>query len=543
MVVLQGSPVQAQDAETLYRTIAALETSLRDAVAQERNQRDEHLARVQDEVRALRVVLQREAEGQADSVAAATAIFSEVQARHAALYAAQIDAASQFDVLQREVQDLRLHVAALAKEDEGRADSTEQAQRYDDLQRTLAELTAYLDAVRPAIARMQAQRWSLTGEVRHRSTTDARRPSTAVNNDHLLRTRLAVAFQPGDGMSALVQVQDARFFGSGDPSRGRGTLDASADAIGLHQAYVDIQDIAGTATSVRFGRQELVLGKQRLIGSLGWSNVGRSFDAVSVQNVTRGITTKAFAARLEQSPGAVQNLTAIHTTIPVAEGHTLAAFAIHDNNRASASADTEAFRRLERTTTGIRSNGQPGTWRYDIEAIGQFGRSRATPTTTADIRAYLVSAEVGRTFDIGRPLDVRGLYTILSGDETPGDATSQTFNTLFATNHAFYGMMDYFPVTYTAQGLHDASLSARLRIDPKTVLRADLHHFRVDQAVAADDGRRVLGQEVDLRVTHTFRTHLNIQAGFAVFRATELMESAIGRSFTTFGYLMTRISL
>ncbi|MEM6646688.1 MAG: alginate export family protein [Bacteroidota bacterium] len=541
--MLLAVPSQAQDAETLYRTIAKLETSLRDAVAQERTQRDQHLARMQNEVRALRLVLEYEAQSQADSVAATAAIFSELKHQHAALFAAQVDAESQFTRLQREVQDLSRQVAALAAQQPDRAEDDGQDQQYDELQRVVAQLSAYLDEIRPAIERVQAERWTLSGEVRHRSTADARRPSTSANNNHLLRTRLAVTFQPGDGMAALVQVQDARVFGGGDPSRGRGTLDASADAIGLHQAYVDIQDIGGTSTSVRFGRQELVLGNQRLIGSLGWSNVGRSFDAVSVRHAAQRVTALAFAARLEQSPDAVQNLAAVQATFDVAEGHALSGFAVYDNNRASATADMAAFRPLERTTTGVRANGQQGSWRYDAEVIGQLGKNRAAPMNMADIRAYLVSAKVGRVFDLGLPLEVSGLYTILSGDATPGDATRQTFNTLFATNHAFYGMMDYFPVTYAAQGLHDASLSARLRLDPQTVLRADVHHFRVDQAVTPGDGRRALGQEVDLRLTHTFRTHLNIQAGVAVFRATELMESAIGRSFTTFGYLMTRISL
>jgi hypothetical protein len=115
--------------------------------------------------------------------------------------------------------------------------------------------------------------FTVTGQVRHRSELD-RRSGIEPPSLHLLRTRLNLSFRPSEDVTGFVQVQDARLFGGGDPAAGRGTLDGRAPALDLHQAYFAVTHLLGAPLRLKVGRQELAYGNQRLIGSVGWSNVG-----------------------------------------------------------------------------------------------------------------------------------------------------------------------------------------------------------------------------------------------------------------------------
>ena len=87
-----------------------------------------------------------------------------------------------------------------------------------------------------------------------------------------MRSRLNVAGALEGGVGFFVQVQDVRLFGEET-----GTLtDFSGDNIDFHQAYLDLRSDHGIR--FRAGRQELALGGERLIGSVGWTQQGRSFD-------------------------------------------------------------------------------------------------------------------------------------------------------------------------------------------------------------------------------------------------------------------------
>ena len=86
----------------------------------------------------------------------------------------------------------------------------------------------------------------------------------------------------------------------------------------------------------------------------------------------------------------------------------------------------------------------------------------------------------------------------LSGDDDPTDATTNAFNTLYATNHKFYGYMDYFlfiPQQLDQAGLVDGIIRAAFQLNPTTVFRADLHRFHTAEERL---GETALGTEFDL---------------------------------------------
>jgi hypothetical protein len=91
------------------------------------------------------------------------------------------------------------------------------------------------------------------------------------NNFTELRTRLGLKFSPTENIEGFVQIQDSRIYGT-EPN----TL-TSTDNIDLHQAYFNVNKLFDLPFNLKLGRMELSYGPQRLIGAVGWHNVGQQF--------------------------------------------------------------------------------------------------------------------------------------------------------------------------------------------------------------------------------------------------------------------------
>tara|TARA_B100000959_G_scaffold261111_1_gene298329 strand:- start:1085 stop:1612 length:528 start_codon:yes stop_codon:yes gene_type:complete len=103
------------------------------------------------------------------------------------------------------------------------------------------------------------------------------RDSDGVQSDGLTatRTRASVHARLEGGVSASMQWQDVRVWGEEGNTLG----DYSGDQIDLHQGWVQFADFADMGVDLRLGRQEIAFGGQRLVGTVGWTHQGRSFDA------------------------------------------------------------------------------------------------------------------------------------------------------------------------------------------------------------------------------------------------------------------------
>lgn len=86
-----------------------------------------------------------------------------------------------------------------------------------------------------------------------------------------------------ESMTASVLIQDSRVWGGQTGARtGLGTAnDATQEGTDVRIAWIEAKDLG--PFSVRVGRQIFRLGEERLVGPGEWSNVGRSFDGVSLK--------------------------------------------------------------------------------------------------------------------------------------------------------------------------------------------------------------------------------------------------------------------
>src|SRR5688572_23702607 len=114
-----------------------------------------------------------------------------------------------------------------------------------------------------------------------------------VDNDYFLeRIRLRGGYTDqwwsvlAEGQVSLVQ-NDKRFAYANVPpvrdtvaKKGDGP---EADIAELHQAYFTIGNHKKFPLSAKIGRQEMIYGDERLIGAVGWNNIGRTFDAAKMR--------------------------------------------------------------------------------------------------------------------------------------------------------------------------------------------------------------------------------------------------------------------
>ena len=387
---------------------------------------------------------------------------------------------------------------------------------------------------------------SLAGQVRFRTEIDRRNPFELMPEReeafdyHLLRTRVSLTIRPLPDVTGLIQAQDSRTFGSSG-----NTLGVDPNAFDLHQAWVRVDDFVVDGTSITLGRQELSYANERLIGAVGWHNRGRAFDALKIRSEFGSGSVDLFASRTNDRTGTSsradrgnEHLFGIWGTVRPSDRQTVDLFVLYDNDNTKLAFGPDSGSDLRnRGTYGVRWLGSVSSLTFELEGAYQSGEQVPVPdafdsTELVDIAAYMASARaslrVGTT-DIGL------LYTRLSGDDDPTDGEINTFNTLFATNHKFYGAMDYFPGV--SSGLQDIALLLGLWTGERTSLSVDGHYF-----LPADSGDPY-GIEVDLTATHRYNDAVTFQAGASLFLPDGIFAAAFDDRNGYWGFLMVTVGL
>ena len=148
-------------------------------------------------------------------------------------------------------------------------------------------------------------------------------------------------------------------------------------------------------------------------------------------------------------------------------------------------------------------------------------------------------------------LDLTLWYDYLSGDDDLDDDKTKVFDTLFATNHKYYGYADLFlniPVHTGGLGLQDLALKAALPLSDQVSLGVHGHSFRTAQKGDLESSH--LGEEVDLTLTYKYRPGFTVVAGLSRVMADDSMTSVTRYKNSiedwngdmTFTYLMTNTS-
>jgi hypothetical protein len=341
-----------------------------------------------------------------------------------------------------------------------------------------------------------------------------------------MRVRLGLAAELEGDVRLRVQAQDVRLWGEEGNTLG----DFRADNFDLHQGYVEIGGSDRTGFAARAGRQEVALGGERLIGAVGWTQQGRAFDGVrlSLRRGRADVDLVGFKTAENLATGHVDDsgLLGAYAVLDVNESSTLDTYALHVRETGEA--------RTRETTVGARWAGSSGRWRWRFEGSRQFGERGGR-----DVSAFMLGGRLGAIIDDGGS-ELTLWYDLLSGDEDPEDDDVKVFNTLFATNHKFYGFADLFldiPAHTASRGLQDAAVKAMVSPMATVAVGADLHSFHLARKGDWPSGR--LGEELDLTLRYRHSPHLTVTGGFSrVFAGDALGDTGRLSEDMTWSYVM-----
>jgi hypothetical protein len=261
----------------------------------------------------------------------------------------------------------------------------------------------------------------------------------------------------------------------------------------------------------RFGRQEVNFGGQRLVGAVNWTQQARSFDGIRVGSGGSVGNIDVFAAKLQDSQAddieQEADLVSAYGTWDISGHQDLDLYWIYDHREDDE--DDLDDTATNRHTFGARWVGDGGGIRYRAEGSYQTGTFIG-----ADVSAFMLGGRLAYGF-AGKG-DVTLWYDYLSGDGDPGDGDLKVFDTLFATNHKFYGFADLFlniPAHTGGRGLQDLAIKGTYRPHGDWLLRLDLHSFHM--ADKGDLASSHFGEEIDLVGTWKYSRHVNLSAGFS----------------------------
>ncbi len=232
-----------------------------------------------------------------------------------------------------------------------------------------------------------------------------------------------------DFFRAFVQLGDDRIFGR----RGY-TSTTDVDRWDLMQRFVDLRlpSPFGDDPTLRYGREELLFGYQRLVAVREGPNVRRAFDGFRINDkigeasvdfvVAQPVVNSPYA--MDDTSNAAQHLAGLYVTTPV-----VAALKADFYNLAFSNAQAK-FRGLTGAekidTTGTRLFGKADGFDWNFEASVQTGAFR-----TQKVDAYMLAAVAGYTLE---DLDWKPRFGFSANDISGDNANSKTigvFNPMF----------------------------------------------------------------------------------------------------------------
>jgi hypothetical protein len=362
-----------------------------------------------------------------------------------------------------------------------------------------------------------AQDWTFGGSVRirHEAMNKDFSDTSGFNNLNYQRTRFSAKYKKGNKFIFL-QLQDSRVMGTETNTLN----DGSADALDMHQAYFMLDN--NGPLSLKMGRYEVAYGSQRLVGSVGWHNIGRSFDGYTLLYQLSN-ESKIEIFNLKQVDG-----------YPDKEANDINVRGanIFFSNSLPFVKEGLLLQDKDRTTGLLTLGKKSGLFSFNGELGFQSGKHNEK-----NLAGWLVS--VSGSYKINSVVFRAGV-DIVSGDDTT-TTEDESFYTLFATNHKFYGHMDYFlnlPVHTKGLGLVDAQFQVVTTILGRK-LNTTVHQFYSHKNNL--EGKNVFGTEIDNSLILPFIGKSKMVLGHSFFFPGELF--AEDGEMAQWGYFMISVNL
>lgn len=358
-----------------------------------------------------------------------------------------------------------------------------------------------------------------------------------------------------DKTKLVITLQDARIWGGQNPT----ITDSSTEqqATDIREAYVQMKNFFYTPFDLKLGRQKLEYGEEMLVGSLDWSNVGRSFDGFKL-TWDKGINNfQAFSTIIQESNSNDLNNTAnslnkqgmyfsgFYNQVKFHRGFMVDLFGLARNQDVDGHSNqlyTGGLRFSNRTDAGNKTPAD--MWfDYSIEGAYQGGQKAGK-----EIQAYGAVAFVGVKFDLGVKMRFGGQGAYSSGDRNPNDGKYETFDSLYPTPHYQFGQADMTSwrnltgggLDYTVWFTPDFSVKLDYWYAMRTSGNDSWYSIGgTPYASAALGTEKELYQEAGVLINYKPRDYLMFQSGYAYAMRGKAMNAANKSGDYQFAYFMS----
>jgi hypothetical protein len=314
---------------------------------------------------------------------------------------------------------------------------------------------------------------------------------------------------------------------------------------------VNVVEWDGAPVVARVGRQELLLGSQRLVSTLDWANTRRTFEGVRTFRRGEKWDLDAFfvqwvpprSGEFDQ-PDSNQDFAGAWATYRREKGEALDFYYLYlnDSNELARQGVVEAP--FEASTVGSRWSGDQETLLWDFEGAVQFGNQG-----NADQRALMGTASVGKHMKDWKGNPTGWLcYDYASGDADPGVGDATTFHQLYPFGHYYLGWADLVG----RRNIHDANTELYFYPNDWTTVWLQYHHFWLAEArdalynAAGAPYRRDptgqagtdVGNELDVIVNFHVTTNSDILFAYCKLWGGEFLQETSGPNRASYADLM-----
>ncbi len=372
-----------------------------------------------------------------------------------------------------------------------------------------------------------------------------------ISDTHVLdQLYFGVTIQPLGWLTFFGQGVDSRIFFNGPVA----ALPPYENTWDVHQAWVQFGSSEKYPFTLRFGRQELNFGDQRLVGAAAWLNAPRAFDAVLATVRFPTIRADIFASSVVNNVADAMDhhkqgnpFYGIYVTLPRLVPKASIepyAFLHHAPVGYTPAYADGAQGKLDEKTIGLRWAGKlGGSYTYEIEVARQFG------TLGVDsIRAWAGHWVASRTFNSTLKPRVYAEYNYASGDHNAANNIVGTFDQLYASPHGRFGLTDQVGW----RNVRDVRAGVDFQVTPVVTLGssyldlwlADPHDGLygangavLARSVAGTAGTHI-GQEIDVQATYKVTKFAQIGLGYGhLFTGEFLNKTTAGHDYN-FPYIM-----
>ncbi|MDO8413964.1 MAG: alginate export family protein [Gallionellaceae bacterium] len=342
---------------------------------------------------------------------------------------------------------------------------------------------------------------------------------TAPNYANASTVRLRFGYETATfkSFAVLVEAEALKTLGGGNyDSKANGKTSyavvADPEFTEMNQAYLSYKEL-DSRTTLKWGRQRLILDNARFIGNVGWRQNEQTYDAFTVVN--------DFLPDTKITAGYISNVNrvfsdnALASSGAAAGNHKMKSPIFNINYKGWAPAelvgygyfldyDLPAANYANSTKTyGLRMKGSTPMGSNDLLYTAEYASQANYKDNPSIYRVHYTFLEGG--------VDIKSAEFKL-GYEVLGSTGTKAFSTPLATLHAFNGWVDMF-LTTPATGLKDTYLSAGTTLaDIK--FGAVYHDFR-----AATDSSK-LGTEWNLVATKSFTKNYLLGAKYGRFNSS-----------------------